>query len=174
LVIPKAYFTRFGIPSPAGVFVSAPIPLLADDPKTCVRQLSAGEIVVTVLVTVLLLAYASPPPLIVKVGCKVAGALLATATFSVITGWLPPTAKASDRVQVSPPAFVVQPVPDMPVEVSPAGRLAVTVKVPLEAAAPALLIVRAICPAAPRIQGIPVTELVRARSVPVKKAVFAP
>ena len=63
--------------------------------------------------------------------------------------------------------LVVQPTPDMLVAVKPAGRLAVTVNAPLEAAEPALLMVRVICPAVPRIHGEPVTELVMAKSVPV-------
>ena len=150
--IPKAYFTRLGIPSPAGALVSAAAPLLLVVPKCCVRQLSAGEIVVTVLVTVLLLLKASPPPESVKVGCRVAGALVATATSSVITGWLDPAAKVLLRVQERPFELVVHPVPAIPVEVRPAGNVAVTVsRLVVELADPALLIVKVICPAAPRI-----------------------
>jgi hypothetical protein len=62
----------------------------------------------------------------------------------------------------------------MPVTVNPAGRLTVTVKIPLEGADPVLLMVSSISPAVPRIHGDPVIELAMDRSVPVKNAVFTP
>jgi hypothetical protein len=62
----------------------------------------------------------------------------------------------------------------MPVTVNPTGRLTVTVKVPLEAVDPVLLMVSCISPFVPRIHGGSVTELAMDKSVPVKNAVFTP
>ncbi len=150
------------------------MPLFTDDPKYCTRQLSTGEMVVMTWVMVLLGAYASPPPATVKVGSSVAAALLATARLRVRTGWFEPDPRLSDRVQLVRLEFAVQPVPDISVAVRPSGRLAVTVRGPLEAVEPALLTVRVICPDAPRIQGKPAAELLTAKSIPVKNAVLPP
>src|ERR1700737_2679453 len=85
----------------------------------------------------------SPPPARVAVLVSDAGAVCRIVTVTVITGYDPPPASASDRVQVTvwPAIPQVQPVPDAVDGVRPAGKVSETVTKPLEAMGPMLLTV---------------------------------
>ena len=83
----------------------------------------------------------SPPPETVAVLVRLEGAVPATLTVSVIAEKLEPAVSALLRVQ-GPNGWVqLHPVPDMAVPVRPAGRLSVTVTVPVVEAKPLLVTV---------------------------------
>ena len=77
----------------------------------------------------LLVTFVSPPPLTVAVLVTFAGALLATSTASVMTGWLAAAASVSLRVQVSVPSVQPQPLPEIAVADRPVGSVSTTVTV---------------------------------------------
>jgi hypothetical protein len=75
---------------------------------------------------------AVPPPETVAVLVTLAEALAATLTVSMIGGWLAPGARTSLRVHVTvAPTVQVQPEPVAAVAVSPAGKVSLTVTVPV-------------------------------------------
>src|SRR5713101_2351223 len=81
----------------------------------------------------------SPPPETVTVLVRGLVADAATLTVTVMIGYVELPARTSLRVHVSVPRTQVHPVPAIWVAVSPAGRLSVTVTVPLVGLRPAFL-----------------------------------
>ena len=101
----------------------------------------------TMLVGSLAVSFAvltSPPPPTVAVLVTAFAADWATATVIEIPGYDPllPTTSVLVHVTVCAAMAQVQPVPEAAVGVRPAGRVSVTVAVPLVAAPPTLLTVR--------------------------------
>src|SRR5215467_859948 len=100
-----------------------------------VTDISALEPTIATSVAESLVRSASPPPLIVAMFVKVAGADCATRAFSVIAGYAPPAANASERVQltVCPEIVQVQPVPVALVGLMPNGSVSFIVTTPVVA-----------------------------------------
>jgi|HubBroStandDraft_6_1064221.scaffolds.fasta_scaffold838469_1 hypothetical protein len=92
-----------------------------------------GSLAVAVLV--------APPPEAAAELVRLAGALAATLTVSVMAGKLAPAASTVVDVQVKVPKVQAQPVPLMVVAVRPVGRVSTTVTVPLVEAVPELVTV---------------------------------
>src|SRR5439155_269500 len=88
---------------------------------------SGGVLIVVGSVAVLFAVFVSPPPETVAVLVTLAGASLATFSVRVITGYLVPPARASDRVQVSGAKVQDQPDPVIAVAVKPVGSVSATV-----------------------------------------------
>src|SRR6266545_1614741 len=81
---------------------------------------------------------ASPPPDTVAVLVTRIGALPATLTVKVMTGYVPPGPSGLALVQVSVPRLQLQPAPVMAVAVSDGGSVSTTVTVPVVDAGPLL------------------------------------
>jgi len=88
----------------------------------------------TMLVELVAVALAEPPPETVTVFVTVVGEVAVTFTVTVMVGYDAPAARASLRVHVFSPQL--QPVPDIEASESPSGRFSVTVTVPLVAETP--------------------------------------
>ena len=83
--------------------------------------------------------FASPPPLTLAEFVTDEAALPATSAVSVIAGKLADAFSTSLLVHVNVPSVQLQPLPLSPVEVSPVGRVSVTVTVLVVGPAPPLL-----------------------------------
>src|SRR5262249_46609564 len=110
------------------------VPMLLADPV--VTNGAAAELTVVGSIAVLFARFVSPPPETLATLVRLAAALAATFTVTVIGGNAAPDTKTSERVQVSVPKSVLQPEPLIAVAVNPTGNASVTVMEPLEAAGP--------------------------------------
>src|SRR4051812_7212481 len=97
-----------------------------------------------------LLVLLSPPPLTLAVLVTLAGALEATVTVNVMSGYFAPLASSSLRVHVRDDSVQAQPVPFKAVADSPAGSESVTVTLPVVEPVPLLaavsVYVAPVCP----------------------------
>src|ERR1039457_6810892 len=90
----------------------------------------------TMVVESLAVAVADPPPDALTWLVTGDAALDATLTVTVMGGYVPPAARASEREHVSVARVHPHPGPLIAVGVSPAGKVSVTETVPLVAAVP--------------------------------------
>jgi len=130
---------------------TATMPLLA----VLVTATSAWETIVVASLALSLAVFTSPPPATLAVLVRKELADWATATVTEIGGNDPLPAIAAVLVQVTvcPTIPQVQPVPTAAIGVRPAGRVSVTVVVPLVAVPPILLAVSVYTPVLPRTRG---------------------
>ena len=103
------------------------------------------EVIVVGSEAVSLPVLVSLPPETTTVLVTEGGALVDTLTVSVITGYDVPAARASERVHVKLPMEQAQPAPLMVVAVRPAGRESVRLTVPMVGPPPLLVTVMMYC-----------------------------